>query len=381
MKVMLAAITLDRSKQFELVEIPIPTPGKDEALIKVLSSGVCHSDLHVLKDEVKFPRPAVLGHEVMGEVIEKLDPENRFPEIEIGNLVISSFIMPCKKCSNCESGSSNLCSEFFLNNRVNGNMLDGTRRLKYSNGDEIASYSMAGFAEYAVVPLSALANTSRKFAKTEWCVLGCAGVTAYSAVKKAMQKNNYHEKKLGNVTIIGLGGVGIFMTLFSKLLGAEEITAIDLDNEKLTLAKDLGATKAFNVSGVKPEEIKNKYLASATNVVFEAVGSPTTLEMAMEFVAEGGQVIAVGIAPHGSRAAVEITPLVRREFTLRGSFGGIPERDLREVIDLAERGEIPLEKMVTQKYSLKEINRAFQSLNDKQTLGRSIIDFTSRKAL
>jgi Zn-dependent alcohol dehydrogenase len=78
---------------------------------------------------------------------------------------------------------------------------------------------------------------------------------------------------------------------------------------------------------------------------------------------------------------VEITPLVRREFTLRGSFGGIPESDLREVIDLAERGEIPLEKMVTQKYSLKEINRAFQSLNDKQTLGRSIIDFTSGKAL
>jgi Zn-dependent alcohol dehydrogenase len=381
MKVMLAAITQDRSTQLELVEIPIPSPGKDEALIRVLSSGVCHSDLHVLKDEVKFPRPAVLGHEVMGEVIEKYDSENRFSEIEIGNLVISSFIMPCKKCSNCESGSSNLCSEFFLNNRINGNMLDGTKRLKYFNGDEIASYSMAGFAEYAVVPLSALANASRKFAKSEWCVLGCAGVTAYSAVKKAMQRNNNHGKKLGSVTIIGLGGVGIFMTLFSKLLGAEEITAVDLDDQKLALAKDLGATKVLNVSGVKPEEIKIKYPARATNVVFEAVGTPTTLEMAMEFVAEGGEVITVGIAPHGSRAAVEITPLVRREFTLRGSFGGIPESDLREVIDLAERGEIPLEKMVTQKYSLKEINRAFQSLNDKQTLGRSIIDFSSGKAL
>lgn len=379
MKVMLAAITQDRSTRLELVEIPIPAPGKNEALIKVLSSGVCHSDLHVLKDEVKFPRPAVLGHEVLGEVVEKLDSENRFPEIEIGNLVISSFIMPCKKCSNCESGSSNLCSEFFLHNRINGNMLDGTKRLKYFNGDEIASYSMAGFAEYAVVPLSALANTSRKFAKNEWCVLGCAGLTAYSAVKKAMQKNNNQNNKLGSVTIIGVGGVGIFMTLFSKLLGAEEITAVDLDDQKLALAKDLGATKVFNVSGVRPEEIKNRFPASATNVVFEAVGSPATLEMAMEFVAEGGEVITVGIAPHGSRAAVEITPLVRREFTLRGSFGGTPESDLREVIDLAERGEIPLERMVTQKHSLQEINRAFQSLNEKKTLGRSIIDFTIGK--
>ena len=381
MTLMLAAITQDRSTQLELVEIPIPTPGQDEALIKVMSSGVCHSDLHVLKDEVKFPRPAVLGHEVMGEVIEKLDLEDRFPDIEVGNLVISSFIMPCKRCTNCKSGKSNLCTEFFLHNRINGNMLDGTKRLKYLSGNEIASYSMAGFAEYAVVPLSALANTSRKLAKSEWCVLGCAGLTAYSAVKKAMQRDNKHENKLGSVTILGLGGVGIFMTLFSKLLGAEEITAVDLDDQKLALAKDLGATKVFNVSGVKPEEIKNKYPASTTQIVFEAVGSPTTLEMAMEFVAEGGQVITVGIAPHGSRAAVEITPLVRREFTLRGSFGGIPESDLREVIDLAERGAIPLDKMVTKKYSLKEINRAFQSLNDKQTLGRSIIDFTSGKAL
>lgn len=372
---MLAAIARDTSGNLTLERIPIPHPKNGEALIRVLGSGVCHSDLHVIKDEVKFPRPAVLGHEVMGQVIEKLDFEGIYPEVNEGNLVVSCFIMPCRNCEYCLSGKSNICSEFFKHNRLNGNMLDGTKRLSDHRGEELASYSMAGFAEFAVVPLSALAVIPDDSVGPEWCVLGCAGVTAYSAVRRAIRSRETTGADSDSVTVVGIGGVGMFIVLFASLLGVKTIVAIDLDQRKLELAASLGATHLFNASYEDLIPFKKSLPNLGTHLVFEAVGTAKTIEVAMELVLEGGLVTVVGIAPHGTRAAIEITPLVRREYTLKGSFGGRPEQDLHEVIDLATKGKIPLSTLVTEKFLLNEVNEAFTKLSSRQTLGRSIISF------
>lgn len=372
---MLAAVASDSLGELTLMELDIPKPKDGEALVRVLGSGVCHSDLHVLKNEVHFPRPAVLGHEVMGEVIEVADSSMRYPAISPGKFVISSFIMPCKKCPKCMSGQSNICSVFFAENRLKGNMLDGTKRLFAANGSEIASYSMAGFAEYSVIPLSALAVLNSNEAKADWCVLGCAGVTAYSSVSRAISSRKASNAASNSAAIIGLGGVGLFMTLFCRLLGIEEIIAIDLDSNKLELASELGATKTINSDNKDALAIKRELNINGIDLVFEAVGTSKTLELGLEILNEGGVVTAVGIAAHGAKAGIEITPLVRREFTLKGSFGGTVEEDLQRVVQLTEEGQIPLHKLVTQRYKLPEINDAFYSLSQRKTLGRSIIDF------
>lgn len=374
---MIAAVTVDNSGQLTLMDLEIPTPKEGEALVRILGSGICHSDLHILKNEVEFPRPSVLGHEVMGKVIAFVDTERQFPDITVGKYVVSSFIMPCNKCSNCMNGQSNICSRFFQENRLNGNMLDGTKRLSMANGTEISSYSMAGFAEYAVIPLSALAILDSEKATPDWCVLGCAGVTAYSSVSRALKVRKTASSALDSAAIIGLGGVGLFMTLFCKLLGVKQIVAIDIDERKLELAKELGATLTINSENKDALEIKSELNLSGVDMVFEAVGSKNTLELALGILNEGGLVTAVGIAPHGTKASIEITPLVRREFTLKGSFGGTVQEDLNKVVELAEKGQIPLRKLVTQRYELNEINEAFQSLAQRRTLGRSIIEFNS----
>ena len=372
---MLAAVIVDDSGKLTLMDLTIPKPKEGEALVRILGSGVCHSDLHVIKNEVNFPRPAVLGHEVMGQVVKVVDTCRRFPALSEGKFVVSSFIMPCNNCSKCLNGQSNICSVFFKENRLNGNMLDGTKRLSMANGTEISSYSMAGFAEYAVIPLSALAILDSEKATPDWCVLGCAGVTAYSSVSRALKARKTANSALDSAAIIGLGGVGLFMTLFCKLLGVKQIVAIDLDEKKLELAKELGATLTVNSENKDTAEIKSELNLTGIDMVFEAVGSQNTLELALGILNEGGLVTAVGIASHGTKASIEITPLVRREFTLKGSFGGTVQEDLRKVVELAEKGQIPLRKLVTQRYELSEINEAFQSLSQRRTLGRSIIEF------
>ena len=165
------------------------------------------------------------------------------------------------------------------------------------------------------------------------------------------------------------------MTLFCKLLGVNEIIALDLDSRKLELAEELGATKTINSLNMDASAIKSALRISGVDIAFEAVGTSKTLELGIEILNEGGVVTAVGIAPHGTKAGIEITPLVRREFTLKGSFGGTVEQDLQKVVKFMEEGHIPLEKLVTQRYRLDEINDAFYSLSERKTLGRSIIEF------
>src|SRR5215470_2601968 len=151
MKMMKAAI-LDRAPGgMHVEEIPVPEPREGEILVKVNACGVCHTDLHVIKGEVAFPLPAVLGHEISGTV-SALGPGTAGPAV--GSLVVAPFIMPCGTCALCESGRDDLCEKFFGMNRLKGTLYDGTTRLHRDDGSSLAMYSMAGLAEYSVVPVA-----------------------------------------------------------------------------------------------------------------------------------------------------------------------------------------------------------------------------------
>ncbi|PKU80610.1 Alcohol dehydrogenase class-3 [Dendrobium catenatum] len=187
-------------------EFHMPRPKAGELLIKTKACGVCHSDLHVLKGELLFSSPCVLGHEITGEVVEHgahtdVGITKRFP---IGSHVVGAFIMPCGNCFFCVKGQEDLCEAFFAYNRAKGTLYDGQTRLFLRNsGKPVYMYSMGGLAEYCVIPANAVATLPNSLPYTESAILGCAVFTAYGAMRHAA------EMRAGDsIAVIGVGGIG-----------------------------------------------------------------------------------------------------------------------------------------------------------------------------
>src|SRR3970040_1184082 len=175
MQTMRAAILEKAPGGVHIEEIPMPEPGAGEVLVKVSACGVCHTDLHVMKAEVAFPTPAVMGHEISGIVAA---PRPRVNGPAVGTKVVSAFIMPCGFCTPCAAGRDDLCDNFFAMNRLKGTLYDGTSRLTRKNGSPPAMSSRAGLAEYAVVPATDVFPLADGLPLEESSVLGCAVFTA-----------------------------------------------------------------------------------------------------------------------------------------------------------------------------------------------------------
>src|ERR671924_2403210 len=196
-------------------DIPTPSPKAGEVLVRVTACGVCHTDLHVVKGEVQFPLPCVLGHEISG-VVEAMAPDVK--TVQPGDTVVCSFIMPCGVCHYCVRGRDDLCETFFAMNRLKGTLYDGESRLRRSDGSPLAMYSMGGLAEYAVVPATDVFAAPANVPLTDACILGCAMMTAYGALK-----NQARVRPNEAVAVVGTGGVGSNAIQLAKAFGAVRI--------------------------------------------------------------------------------------------------------------------------------------------------------------
>lgn len=363
---MLAAVLRTQDKpEFSLERIPVPRPRAGEALLKVEACGVCHSDLHVARGQIAFPRPAVLGHELSGTVVMLGDDVD---SVNVGDRVVGAFIMPCTKCANCLKGRDDICDVFFTNNRLKGALLDGESRLVDAEGDRINMYSAAGFAEYAVIPASALAKVDDRLDLAYAAVLGCAGMTAYSAVTRGAGN-----VKDAVVCVIAVGGVGLSITQVVAALGARVIIAVDVSSEKLELAKQLGATHTVNALEEDVIERVKELSGGGVEFAFEALGSPLTLGQAVRILGEGGRAVAVGLASGDAEVSVPITNFVRRGQELIGSYGARTRVDLPAVQALARDGGFSIANLVTDTYSLEQINEAYADLAAGSIRGRAVV--------
>src|SRR6516165_1625528 len=312
---MMAAVVLERAPGgLHVEEIPIPEPLAGEVLVKVQACGVCHTDLHVIKAEVAFPMPAVLGHEISGTVVA-LGAGVAGPAP--GTTVCCAFIMPCGRCRLCAVGRDDLCDNFFGMNRLKGTLYDGTSRLRRLDGSTLWMYSMAGLAEYAVVPATDVFPLPAALPPLESSVLGCAVFTAFGAVRHAADLRGGER-----VAVVAAGGVGLNIVQIAHAFGASQIIAIDINDEKLAMAGRVGATDVINSRttdvGARMRELTD---GRGVDVAFEALGRPETFTQALEVIGDGGRMVAVGIAPGKTTAPVEITRLVRRGLRVIGSYG------------------------------------------------------------
>ncbi|WP_420541858.1 zinc-binding dehydrogenase [Rubrobacter calidifluminis] len=349
-----------------LEEVPVPEPRDGEVLVKVTSCGVCHTDLHVIKGETAFPTPAVLGHEISG-VVERFG--SGVEGIEPGRRVVASFIMPCGSCRYCVRGRDDVCERFFSLNRLRGVLYDGESRLRRADGSPLAMYSMGGLAEYAVVPATDVFPLPEGLPAEESAILGCAVFTAYGAVRHGA------DLRAGeSVAVVAMGGVGSNIVHIASAFGASRVIAVDVVGEKLEGARELGATETVNASESDPvERVREITGGEGVDVSFEALGRPETFAQALGMIRDGGRMVAVGIAPGESTAAVPITQLVRRSQRIVGSYGARTRADFPDILGLAGRGFINPQRTVTRKYQLEEAARAYEDLDRGEIRGRAVV--------
>lgn len=370
---MRGAVFREPNKPLTIEEFHIPRPKAGELLIKTKGCGVCHSDLHVMKGEIPFSSPCVVGHEITGEVVEhgQHTDSKTIERLPIGSRVVGAFIMPCGNCSYCSKGHDDLCEAFFAYNRAKGTLYDGeTRLFLRGSGKPIYMYSMGGLAEYCVVPANALAVLPNSMPYTESAILGCAVFTAYGAMAHAA------EVRPGDtVAVIGTGGVGSSCLQIARAFGASDIIAVDVQDEKLEKAKTLGATHTINSAKEDPiEKILEITGGKGVDVAVEALGRPQTFAQCTQSVKDGGKAVMIGLAQAGSLGEVDINRLVRRKIKVIGSYGGRARQDLPKLIRLAETGIFDLGHAVTRKYTFEESGKAFQDLNEGKIVGRAVIE-------
>jgi len=379
-KFMKGAVLRKVKGRMEIEDIRLPKPGFGEALIKNAGVGICHTDLHAMDGHIGFPIPAVFGHEVSGEVVEINAAANATRNLKVGDRVVATFIMPCGTCSYCEHGHEDICETFFSHNRLKGTLYDGETRLFSANenqnpGEPIAMYSMAGFAEYSVVPLNGLYKLPDILPSLESCIIGCGIFTAYGAVKNAGL--SLGGSPGADVVVLGCGGVGSNVIQVCRAFGAKRIIAVDIEDDKLEFAKSMGATHVINSksSSISVPERVQEIVGKAkggVDVAFEVLGYPATFNDAVLSTCDGGRAVMVGIAPLGTKAEVDITRLVRRKINIVGSYGAKARIDTPEILQLIERGIINLES-ITKIYSLDEVADAYDDLRAKRITGKAIV--------
>jgi succinate semialdehyde reductase (NADPH) len=363
---MRAAVLTEVGAPLRLEEIPRPTPKAGEVLVQVTACGVCHTDLHVIKGEVKFPMPCVLGHEISG-IVEAVAPDVR--TTHPGAAVVCSFIMPCGACYYCIRGRDDLCETFFAMNRLQGTLYDGESRLRRADGSSLAMYSMGGLAEYAVVPASDVFPAPANVPLADACILGCAMMTAYGAVK-----NQARIQPGDAVAVVGVGGIGSNVIQVARAFGAGQIIAVDVRDDKLEAARGLGATHTVNaMQGDAVAAVTSLTDGRGVEVAIEALGQPETVVNAFMMTRDGGRTVVIGIAPGTTTAGIEITRLVRRGIQLMGSYGSRVRIDLPEVLALAARGQISVSQPITRRYRLEQADDAYATLNRGEIVGRAIV--------
>jgi S-(hydroxymethyl)glutathione dehydrogenase/alcohol dehydrogenase len=364
---MLAAVLKEPGEALEVIELRDPEPRLGEVLIRTVACGVCHTDLHVIRGEVAFPTPAVLGHEISG-IVERIGPG--VANVQVGDRVVASFIMPCGYCEHCVRGQEDICETFFAQNRLKGHLYDGDTRLFLPDGRPVAMYSMGGLAELCVVPATDVFIVPDALDLGDVATLGCSALTGYGAVR------NVAKLRPGDtVAVVAAGGVGLSVIQWAALYGAAEIIAIDVAADKLTAASEQGATQTVQGRGREVvEQVLELTGGRGVDVAFEAFGSPETFGVAADVAASGGKVAVIGIAPAGRMGEIDLSRLPRRKLQVLGSYGGRPRTDMPTIIDLVARGKIAPQSVISRRFPLAQAGEAYRLLGEGAIVGRAVVD-------
>ena len=355
------------SRPLVIGEITLDPPGRDEVLVAVRAAGLCHSDLSVIDGNRPRPLPMVLGHECAG-IVEALGPG--VADLRVGDHVVAAFVPSCRHCEPCRQGRPALCEPGAASNTA-GTLLGGGRRLH--RGDELLYHHLgvSAFADHATVSRRSLVRVDATLPFEHAALFGCAVTTGVGAVV-----NTAHVTAGARTAIIGLGGVGLAALLGARAVGAEVRVAVDLSDEKLALAQTLGATHVCNASDPHAVDFVRDVTRGGVDFAFEMAGSTRALEFAYRITRRGGTSVSAGLAHPQSMLSIPHLGLVAEERTIKGSYLGSadPERDIPRFIEWFQAGRLPVDRLLSSRLALDEINAAFDRLADGRAV-RQVIMF------
>ena len=363
-----AAVLQQAQTPFQIETLTLDDPRDGEVRVRIVASGVCHSDYHLVTGDTRHPMPVVCGHEGAG-VVEAAGPG--VTRVQVGDHVTLSWTPDCGHCFYCERGQPNLC-ETYTEPIWNGVMLDGTTRLHRANGDPVYAYcGLATFADYAVVPEQSCVPIRRDVPLEGAALVGCAVATGVGAVLYTA-----NVRSGDTVVVLGCGGVGLNVVQGAVLAGAEKIIAVDVNEAKMALAREFGATHTLLSGPNVTADIRALTDGRGADYAFEAVGLPALQELALEVIRPGGMAVLAGLSPMGTATNLPGAVLTRTEKTVKGSYYGSvnPQRDFPHFIDLYAQGRLKLDQLISRAYRLDEINEAFATML-KGEVARGIIRF------
>ena len=351
---MKAAVLDGIGSKFEVREVELDKPKSGELLVKVAASGLCASDLNAVDGKRKLvPFPAVIGHEAAGVVVEV---GADVTGVVAGDHVIMSIVPSCGTCEYCASGRPNYCAT--AGNAMSvGGLFDGTSRLS-QNGEKLNHFlTVASFAEYVVVPASGAVVIPKEMPLDRAALISCAVLTGYGAVI-----NTAKVKPGSTVAIFGCGGVGLNIVQGARMAGATTIIAVDVTQEKLDLAKKVGATHVINGATSDPVAMV-KEICGGVDYAFEALGRESTIQQAWGAVGVDGTLILVGLMKNGATITLDAGPFVNEQ-SIKGCYFGSANlrKDVPALVKSYLNGELFLDELISERIGLEGLNSAFDRL-------------------
>jgi len=318
-----------KTKPLSIEEFDLDDPGHGEVMVKIGAAGLCHSDLSVIDGNRPRPTPMVLGHEAAG-VVEKLGPG--VDDLKVGDHVVMVFVPSCGHCVPCAEGRPALCEPGAVANGA-GTLLSGARRLHRNGSDVHHHLGCSAFAEYATVSRRSLVKIDKELPLDEAALFGAVAV------------------------------------------GARRVVAVDLSDEKLGLARQLGATDTFNPGSPNAVDEIRAATGGGVEFAFEMAGSVRAMDLAYKITRRGGTTVTAGLPPPTHTFALTQVNLVAEERTVKGSYIGtcVPSRDLPRYIELYRRGKLPVDRLMSGRLKLEEINAGFDRLHEGKAVRQVVV--------
>lgn len=365
-----AAVAWGPGQPLSIEEIEVMPPKAGEVLVKLVATGVCHTDAFTLSGEdPEGIFPAILGHEG-GGIVEQVG--EGVTSVAVGDHVIPLYTPECGECKFCKSGKTNLCQKI-RETQGKGLMPDGTTRF-YKDGEPIYHYmGTSTFSEYTVLPEISLAKVNPDAPLEEVCLLGCGVTTGMGAVM-----NTAKVEEGATVAIFGLGGIGLSAIIGATMAKAGRIIGIDINESKFDLAKQLGASECINPQDYDKliQDVIVELTDGGVDYSFECIGNVDVMRSALECCHKGwGESVVIGVAGAGQEISTRPFQLVTGRVWRGSAFGGVKGRS--ELPDYVERylaGEFKLDDFITHTMPLEKVNEAFDLMHEGKSI-RSVIHY------
>lgn len=354
------------SKPLKIEEVELDPPGDHEVLVNIKAAGLCHSDLSVIDGNRPRPLPMVLGHEAAGEIVEVGHGVKNFKK---GDHVVFAFLPSCGQCLYCQTGRTALCEPGAKANGE-GTLLGGHRRIKKDGKYYYHHLGVSGFAEYAVASEYSIVKIEKSIPFDIAALFGCAVMTGVGAIV------NTADIKMGDsVLVVGLGGVGLSAVLGALAAGASQVIAADLSPAKRKLALELGAHAVIDSSADNALEELQDMTGGGVDISAEFAGAVPALEYAFNATKRGGTTITAALPHPDARFSLSPVVLVGQEKSLKGCYLGssVPKRDIPAYLKLYQTDRLPVEKLITKRMKLEDINEGFESLADGKATRQVIL--------